>query len=237
MLLTVFIVVVQNAIGLLLALGVHTRIKSRYVLRVDVLRAGRRQPGGDRVPVEVHLNPQPDAGLNALLGIGLGFLQQDWLGRPELALWSVGLTVVWQFAGYSMVIFLAGAAGRAARAARGRGDRRRRALARFRHIVLPLLAPAMTINLMLSTIGGLKLFDQVFAITNGGPGYATETLSTLIYKQAFVFGEFGYSTAVALVLDDLRRRRCAGAGALPARAGRWRPDATATARARSCSSW
>ena len=66
--------------------------------------------------------------------------------------------------------------------------------------MLPLIAPAVTINLMLSTIGGLKLFDQVFAITGGGPGYATETLSTLIYKQAFVFGEYGYSTAVALVL-------------------------------------
>jgi raffinose/stachyose/melibiose transport system permease protein len=70
-------------------------------------------------------------------------------------------------------------------------------------VVLPLIAPAVTINLMLSTIGGLKLFDQVFAITNGGPGYSTETLSTLIYKQAFVFGSYGYSTAVALVLAIL----------------------------------
>ena len=65
------------------------------------------------------------------------------------------------------------------------------------------IAPAMTINLTLSTIGGLKLFDQVFAITGGGPGYSTETLSTLIYKQAFVFGSYGYSTAVALVLAIL----------------------------------
>ena len=72
----------------------------------------------------------------------------------------------------------------------------------------------MTINLMLSTIGGLKLFDQVFAMTNGGPGYSTETLSTVIYKQAFVFGKFGYTTAVALVLALLvvaawRWSRCA----------------------------
>jgi raffinose/stachyose/melibiose transport system permease protein len=53
---------------------------------------------------------------------------------------------------------------------------------------------------MLSTIGGLKLFDQVYAATNGGPGYASETLSTVLYKQAFVFGNYGYSTAIALVL-------------------------------------
>jgi raffinose/stachyose/melibiose transport system permease protein len=76
-------------------------------------------------------------------------------------------------------------------------------LQRFRYLILPLIAPAMTINVTLSTIGGLKLFDQVFAITGGGPGYATETLSTLIYKQAFVFGSYGYSTAVALVLTLL----------------------------------
>jgi raffinose/stachyose/melibiose transport system permease protein len=53
---------------------------------------------------------------------------------------------------------------------------------------------------MLSTVGGLTLFTQIVAMTNGGPGYATDTLSTVLYKQAFVFGKFGYSTAVALVL-------------------------------------
>ena len=64
----------------------------------------------------------------------------------------------------------------------------------------PLLAPAFTINLMLSIIGGIKLFDQVYALTGGGPGHATDTLSTLIYKDAFTLGEFGYSIALAVVL-------------------------------------
>jgi raffinose/stachyose/melibiose transport system permease protein len=146
-------------------------------------------------------NPAPDAGLNALLGfLGLDFLQQNWLGDPSVALWAIAITVIWQFTGYSMVIFLAAlqsipAELEEAAALDGAGP-----FQRFRHVIFPLIAPAVTINLTLSTIGGLKIFDQVFAITNGGPGYATETLSTLIYKQAFVFGEFGYSTAVALVL-------------------------------------
>ena len=86
--------------------------------------------------------------------------------------------MVWQYAGYSMVIFLAGLEGvptelQEAAAIDGAGR-----WTRFRHVTCPLLAPAVTINLMLSTIGGLKLFDQIFAMTNGGPGYATETLST-----------------------------------------------------------
>ena len=71
---------------------------------------------------------------------------------------------------------------------------------RFWHVTRPMLAPALTVNLMLSIIGGLKLFDQVWVLTNGGPGTSTETLSTLIYKNAFQFGEFAYSTALALLL-------------------------------------
>ncbi len=67
-------------------------------------------------------------------------------------------------------------------------------------VTRPLLAPALTINLMLSIIGGIKLFDQVYALTGGGPGHATDTLSTLIYKDAFTLGEFGYSIALAVVL-------------------------------------
>lgn len=204
LLLTVFIVVVQNLIGLGLALGVHTKIRSKYLLRTIFFAPAVVSPVVIAFLWKYLFNPDPDSGLNALFGFfGLGFLQHDWLGDSKLALWSVGFTVVWQFAGYSMVIFLAGLQGvprelEEAAALDGAGRWHR-----FRHVVLPLIAPAVTINLMLSTIGGLKLFDQVFAITNGGPGYSTETLSTLIYKQAFVFSAYGYSTAVALVLAIL----------------------------------
>src|SRR4051812_5820406 len=199
--LTVFIVIVQNGVGLALALGVHTRIKSRYVLRTILFAPAVLSPVVIAFLWKYMFNPQPNAGINGLLGFfGLDSLQQNWLGDPGVALWAIGLTVVWQFAGYSMVIFLAALQGipqelEEAAALDGAGR-----VQRFWHVVLPLIAPAMTINLTLSTIGGLKLFDQVFAITNGGPGYASETLSTLIYKQAFVFGKCGYSTAVALVL-------------------------------------
>jgi raffinose/stachyose/melibiose transport system permease protein len=200
-LLTVFIVVVQNAIGLALALGVHTRIKSKYILRTIFFAPAVVSPVVIAFLWKYMFNPEPDAGINAMLGFfGLDFLQQNWLGDPSVALWAIGLTVVWQYAGYSMVIFLAALQGiprelEEAAALDGAGR-----FQRFYHVVLPLIAPAMTICLTLSTIGGLKLFDQVFAITGGGPGYSTETLSTLIYKQAFVFGQYGYSTAVALVL-------------------------------------
>ena len=143
----------------------------------------------------------PDGAVNSLLGaVGLDAWRQDWLGDPDLALWSVVGVIVWQFAGYSMVIFLAGLQSvpreiYEAAAIDGAG-----AVRRFWSVVRPLLAPAFTVNLMLSIIGGIKLFDQVYALTGGGPGHATDTLSTLIYKDAFTLGEFGYSIALAVVL-------------------------------------
>jgi raffinose/stachyose/melibiose transport system permease protein len=201
LLLTVAIVVVQNGVGLLLALGVHARIKSRSLLRVIFFAPAVVSPVMIAFLWKYVYNPEPTEGLNGLLAaVGLGSWRQDWLGDPDLALWSVAGMVVWQFAGYSMVIFLAGLESvpdnlNEAAMIDGAGRWQR-----FRHVTWPLLAPAVTVNVMLSTIGGLKLFDQVYAATNGGPGYASETLSTVLYKQAFVFGNYGYSTAIALVL-------------------------------------
>jgi raffinose/stachyose/melibiose transport system permease protein len=199
LLIAVSITVVQNAVGLLLALGVNTAIKSRNLLRVFLFAPAVITP---IVTAYLWRNLLgPDGAVNSLLGaVGLDGWQQDWLGSPQVALWSVIGVIVWQYAGYSMVIFLAGLQSvpkeiHEAAAIDGAGPVRR-----FWSVTRPLLAPALTINLMLSIIGGIKLFDQVYALTGGGPGHATDTLSTLIYKDAFTLGEFGYSIALAVVL-------------------------------------
>lgn len=195
----VAITVIQNGIGLLLALGVNSAIRSRNVLRVLLFAPAVITP---IVTAYLWRNLLgPDGAVNSLLGaVGLDSWRQNWLGDPDLALWSVVAVIVWQFAGYSMVIFLAGLQSvpreiYEAAAIDGAG-----AVRRFWSVIRPLLAPAFTVNLMLSIIGGIKLFDQVFALTGGGPGHATDTLSTLIYKDAFTLGEFGYSIALAVVL-------------------------------------
>ncbi len=198
-LIAVAVTVLQNGVGLLLALGVNSMIKTRNFLRVLLFA-----PAMIAQIVTAYLWRNllgPDGAVNSLLdGIGLGSWRQDWLGDPKLALWMIVLVVVWQYAGYSMVIFVAGLQSipkeiYEAAAIDGSGPVRR-----FFSIVRPLLAPAITINLMLSIIGGIKLFDQVYALTGGGPGHATDTISTLIYKDAFTLGEFGYSIALAVVL-------------------------------------
>ncbi|MFB4315226.1 carbohydrate ABC transporter permease [Actinomadura sp. 21ATH] len=193
------VTVIQNAIGLALALGVHSRIRSRNVLRVLLFAPAVMTPVVTAALWKYLL--APEGALNGLIAaVGPDSWQRNWLGDPGLALCSVIGVIVWQFAGYSMVIFLAGLQGiprevyEAAAVDGATGWRR------FRHVVLPLLAPATTINLMLSVIGGLKLFDQVWVLTGGGPGTSTDTLSTLIYKNAFQFNEYAYSVALAIVL-------------------------------------
>jgi len=202
LLIAIAITVIQNGCGLLLALGVNSLIKSRNVLRVFLFAPAVVTP---IVTAYLWRNLLgPDGAVNSLLAaVGLGSWQQDWLGDPQLALWSIVAVIVWQFSGYSMVIFLAGLQSVPqeifeAAAMDGAGPARR-----FWSVTRPLLAPAFTVNLMLSIIGGIKLFDQVYALTGGGPGHATDTLSTLIYKDAFTLGEFGYSIALAVVLTAI----------------------------------
>lgn len=199
LLIALAVTVIQNLVGLLLALGVHTKIKSRNVLRVALFTPAVITPVATAFLWKYMMTP--DGAINEFLSfIGLPWLRQDWLGNPDIALWSIVATVVWQFAGYSMVIFLAGLQGvpeELLEASRLDGAG---AIRRFWSVVRPELAPAITINLMLSIIGGLKLFDQVWVMTGGGPGTSTDTMSTLIYKNAFQFGDFAYGIAMALVL-------------------------------------
>ncbi|MFD3843769.1 carbohydrate ABC transporter permease [Streptomyces sp. NPDC058642] len=196
------ITVIQNLIGLLLALGVNSAIKSRNLLRVFLFAPAVITP---IVTAYLWRNLLgPDGAVNRLLGgVGLDSWQRDWLGNPDLALWAVVGVIVWQFSGYSMVIFLAGLQSVPAEIHEAASIDGAGSVRRFWSVTRPLLAPALTINLMLSVIGGLKLFDQVYALTGGGPGHATDTISTLIYKDAFTLGEFGYSIALAVVLTVL----------------------------------
>jgi raffinose/stachyose/melibiose transport system permease protein len=198
LLLTVVSVVVQNAVGLALALALHRKFRGRSLLRVIFF-------------APVVLSPvvigylwqyiySPNGGINHVLeAIGLGGLTQVWLGDPDLALWAIAAVFVWQYVGFSMVIFAAGLEGVPEELMEAAELDGASAWRRFRDVVLPLLAPALTINLALSLINGLRVFDQVLAMTGGGPGYATETVSTVIYKE-FAAGNFAYSTALAVEL-------------------------------------
>jgi raffinose/stachyose/melibiose transport system permease protein len=142
--------------------------------------------------------------LNTFLSrIGLAAWQQDWLGNAHLTLASLIFTNSWEFMGFGMVIFLAGlqaVPGELYEAANIDGTS---GWQRFRHITFPLIAPSVTINVILTMIGSMKVFDLIFVMTNGGPGDASESLAIRLYKEAFTQNHFGYGTAIGIVMSVL----------------------------------
>jgi raffinose/stachyose/melibiose transport system permease protein len=142
-----------------------------------------------------------DGGMNAVLSaIGLGSMARGWLGDPNTAIFAIALAHIWMFTGYSTAIFLAGFANIPPEIEEaGRLDGAS-SWQRFRHLELPLLAPSITINVMLSTIGTLKTFELPFIMTRGGPDGATRTLSLEIIENLFRSYKFGFASALAVVM-------------------------------------
>ena len=141
---------------------------------------------------------QPSVGVinTALRAIGL--TGPDWLGNPDLALYSVVLVDVWKGVGIAMVIFIAGILSIPEEyfdAARLEGG----TWVKFRHIILPLARNAMFTVILLSFIGGLRTFDLIWTMTRGGPGFASDVLTSVIYKE-YQAGFYGLSTAGNVVL-------------------------------------
>jgi raffinose/stachyose/melibiose transport system permease protein len=196
------ITVVQNVLGLALALALNTKIKSGALLRVIFFLPFVMSPLVTGYLWKYILTP--DGPLNgALTAVGLGNLAQPWLGTPGLALGAIVLTSIWQFTGSTMVIYLAGLQAVPAELLEaaeidGAGYWRR-----FWSVVRPLLLPAITVNVTLCVIGGLRIYDQILAMTSGGPGGSTDSLSTVIYRTAFQFNDFGYGAAQAVILTVL----------------------------------
>ncbi|QMV40941.1 carbohydrate ABC transporter permease [Cohnella cholangitidis] len=139
--------------------------------------------------------------LNRLLElVGLDSLKTDWLGNPDYALVSIILSTVWKSAGYYMIIYLAALQGVPPELNEAASIDGANKWQQFRHITFPLLAGAVTVCMMLSMIGSLKIFDQIAVMTDGGPGFATETLTYIVYKVGFGELRQGFGTAMALVL-------------------------------------
>jgi raffinose/stachyose/melibiose transport system permease protein len=139
--------------------------------------------------------------VNQLLAkIGLGAFTVDWLGDPRFAMLAILLSTVWKGAGYYMIIYLAGLQGIPQELNEAASIDGANGWQQFRHITFPLLAGSVTVCMVLSMISALKIFDQIAVMTDGGPGFETETLTYLIYKVGFGELRQGFGTALAMVL-------------------------------------
>ncbi|MEU8228700.1 sugar ABC transporter permease [Actinoplanes sp. NPDC048967] len=144
-------------------------------------------------------HPVGDGAINSVLGwFGAG--PSQFLNSADSALWSVMGVGIWRGAPYDMMIFLAGLAGvdRAlyeAAAADGAGP-----LRRLWHVTVPALRPVLTILLTLAAIRGLRVFTEIFLLTNGGPNGSTEVVMTLVYKLGLERNELGVASAGSVLL-------------------------------------
>jgi raffinose/stachyose/melibiose transport system permease protein len=141
----------------------------------------------------------PSKGLFNTLLAALGIVGPDWLGNPSIALFSVILTDVWRGVGMGTVIYIAGLQAipgtyYEAASIDGAGG-----FARFKHITLPLVQSSINTVIILAFIGGIRTFDLIWTMTKGGPGFATDTLASIVYKQ-YAYGFYGLSTAGNVVM-------------------------------------
>ncbi|WP_419992553.1 carbohydrate ABC transporter permease [Streptomyces boninensis] len=200
---------VPTAVGLVLASALFDVVAKHAGARwASVLRACFYLP--QVLPIAVAgivwswiLAPE-NGSLNELLGaIGLDSLQQDWLGDPDWALYSVMAVMVWVQIGFPLVIFMSGlqrldpALGEAAELD-GAGWWRR-----FWHVTLPQLRPEIAVVLLWCTIAALKAFGMVYVLTGGGPGGATNVPSYFAYQNFFENFQVSYGAAVSTVLTVL----------------------------------
>jgi raffinose/stachyose/melibiose transport system permease protein len=131
--------------------------------------------------------------------IGLDFMAQRWLTDPDIALYSVILVDTWKGLGFIMVILIAGLQVIPTEYYEAAQIDGANAWDEFWKITLPLLMPTLTVTTVLNLLYGLKVFDIVWVLTNGGPGYATETVYTVVFKE-FSKGRYGVSTALSTLL-------------------------------------
>ena len=197
---TAVVVTLQTAAGLILAALLHRLPAIRNVSRAALFTPAMMSFVVVGYVWQFIYSPF-SGGLNAALrGIGLDGLAHGWLGDPSTALYAIAVAHVWMFTGYTTAIFLAGYANIPSDIEEaGRLDGAT-SFQRFRHLEIPLLAPAFTINVILSTIGTLKTFELPFIMTRGGPDGATRTLSLEIIDQLFGSYKFGFASALSIVM-------------------------------------
>jgi multiple sugar transport system permease protein len=195
---TLFIVVFSTTLGLILASLFTSRMRGSALFKAVYFAPFITSTVAAAVVWTFLYNPR--FGLfNSILEL-LHLPGRSWISSSKDALASIIIFSIWKTVGYNMVIFIAGLQNipesfHEAAIIDGAGGVRR-----FLSISVPLVAPTMIFVVMYNTILALKVFDQVFVLTAGGPAEATTVVVLQIYKQAFENYRFGYAASMAFVL-------------------------------------
>jgi multiple sugar transport system permease protein len=197
---TVASVVFTIGLALALALLLAPGGRFRFTVRTLLILPFAMSPA--LIGVSWRFMFQPDFGLfKAFFDVLIPPLADaDWLGDPTLALIAVTGSDVWHWTPYLTLVFIGGLANVPRDAQEAAMIDGAPAWMVFRDVTLPSMLPVLAVGVILKTIFSLKMFDQVFMLTNGGPGNATQTLAHFIYFQGFKYYDMGYASAVSYLL-------------------------------------
>lgn len=192
-----FTVICQNLISLPVAVVLNSRLKGRNLFRtiffcpavLSTLVVGY---------LWKYILSASDLGLVNQILNSMGIDTVNFLGSGSLALGSIIFTQVWQWFGWSMVIYLGNLQSIDENLYEAASIDGATALKRFWHITIPGLAPAIKINLVTGLISGLKVFDIIVSMTNGGPAHKTDTILSLMYSK-FADGNYGYASSFGIM--------------------------------------
>jgi raffinose/stachyose/melibiose transport system permease protein len=135
-----------------------------------------------------------------LVAIGLPGWQQNWLGDPKVIMVSIGIPLGWQYIGFYLILLLAGLTSidrdllEAAEIDGATGPRR------TWYIILPLMKNTINVSLLLCLSGSIKIFDQIFALSGGGPGRSSSVLAMYAYNASFMRNDYGYGSAISVMM-------------------------------------
>lgn len=191
---------VEFGIGLGLALLANRQFRGRGLLRSVLLIPMLLPPVVVAVIWRLILNPEFGVLNGTLRLLGIDTAPLTWAAAENTALPSVMLVDIWEWTPFLFLLLLAGLQSLPVEpfeAATVDGASKWQIL---RHLTLPMLKPVIAIAVLLRGMDLLRVFDQVFILTQGGPGFATETVTLYIYRTAFRFYNFGYAVVMSFVL-------------------------------------
>ncbi len=197
---TVLAVASQVSLGLILALAVHriNRIWLRYYFRTAYFLP--LLMSGASVAVFMGYIFHKEFGpLNYYLTL-LGLPQIPWLTNSDLVMISIAIISAWRNLGFTFLIFLGGLANLSQEVLDAADVDGAQGLRRLWSVVIPLLSPQILFATVTGVIGALQVFDEPYIMTRGGPGNASRTLVMVMYEHAFKDIEFGYGSAIAIVV-------------------------------------
>ena len=194
---TALSVLAPLVLGTLAALIFNERLPLRGLLRGIFVMPMMATPVAVALVWTMMFNPQLGV-LNYLLSL-VGIGPQAWVFHPASVIPSLVMVETWQWTPLVMLIVLGGLATLPAEPYESADIDGATGWQKFRYITLPMIAPFLLLAGMIRTVDALKSFDIIYAITQGGPGTASETINLYLYSVAFAYYDVGYGSAIAVV--------------------------------------